>query len=95
MAALRCPGQDMRFWKPDDVAEYPCPHCGHTIEFWKDDIRRLCPHCKKPVRNPEVRVGCAEWCQYAGECEAFRAPVPRPEGYQPQEDRTTTDPTSA
>ena len=40
MGTVQCPGQDMRFWKPEDIFEAPCPHCGARMEFWKDDVRR-------------------------------------------------------
>ncbi len=68
MALSHCPGQDRRFWKSDDASEEPCPHCGKTIEFWKDDFRRRCKHCGELVRNPRFDMGCAKWCQFAEQC---------------------------
>ena len=65
---LRCPGQDTRFWKPEDVSEEKCPECGAEVEFWKTDARRRCPQCGALVRNPKVELGCAKWCKYAVEC---------------------------
>jgi len=65
---LRCPGQDRRFWRPIDIFEMSCPYCGQKIEFWKDDPRRECLNCGKVVRNPQMNLGCAQWCQYAAEC---------------------------
>ena len=65
---FRCPGQDTRLWKADDVSEEQCPQCGSAVEFWKDDTRRRCPHCGALVRNPKVELGCAKWCKYATEC---------------------------
>ncbi|MBE3069278.1 MAG: hypothetical protein IMZ66_03480 [Planctomycetes bacterium] len=67
----RCPGQDQRFWKPGDIRECPCPHCGGAIEFWKDDPARSCPACGRRVRNPRFDAGCAAWCAKAGECAAM------------------------
>lgn len=64
----RCPGQDLRFWTPRDIFDVGCPHCGGTIEFWKDDPSRRCPGCGREARNPRLDVGCAEWCKYAAEC---------------------------
>ncbi|MEW6522914.1 MAG: hypothetical protein AB1445_04950 [Bacillota bacterium] len=64
----RCPGQDRRFWKPSDVYDAPCPHCGESMEFFRDDITLKCPSCKKPVVNPRFDPGCAAWCKYAVEC---------------------------
>ena len=68
MGTVRCPGQDTRFWKPDDIFEAPCPHCGGGVEFWKDDAVRKCKGCGQPVRNPRLDLGCAQWCKFAGEC---------------------------
>lgn len=68
MAAPRCPGQDQRYWTPDDIYDVLCPHCRTEIEFWKDEPVRHCPGCEKPVRNPKLDTGCTEWCKFAGEC---------------------------
>jgi HD superfamily phosphodiesterase len=65
---MKCPGQDQRFWKPEDIFEENCPKCGHSIEFWKDEPRMKCPSCKAEVINPKIDLGCAEWCQYAEQC---------------------------
>jgi len=59
---------DVRFWKPKDIFDLRCPHCGTTIEFWKDDPKRTCSGCGKVVSNPHIDLGCAKWCQYAEEC---------------------------
>ncbi len=68
MSVNRCPGQDQRFWKPGDIFETTCPHCGGAIEFWKDDPKVKCPGCGRTVTNPKFDMGCAEWCQYAEAC---------------------------
>jgi hypothetical protein len=68
MAIAQCPGQDKRFWKPGDVFESPCPHCGASIEFWKDDPRRRCRACGRTAPNPKFDLGCAQWCKFAAEC---------------------------
>ena len=35
MEQMKCPGQDTRFWKPDDIFVAECPKCGHrTAYFW-------------------------------------------------------------
>ena len=44
---MRCPGQDMRYWKYDSIFEVKCPHCGEKVEFFKDEASRKCPNCKK------------------------------------------------
>jgi hypothetical protein len=68
MAIAQCPGQDKRFWKPEDIFESPCPHCGAAIEFWKDDPRRRCRGCGRTVANPRFDMGCAKWCKFAEAC---------------------------
>jgi hypothetical protein len=79
----RCPGQDQRFWKPEDITECRCPHCGDSIEFWKDDIDRPCPHCGRRVANPRFDGGCAAWCRYADRCAAAGRPATGPAGKEP------------
>jgi HD superfamily phosphodiesterase/DNA-directed RNA polymerase subunit RPC12/RpoP len=64
----KCPGQDTRFWKPDDVYTVECPKCGQPVEFFKDDIRRRCKKCGHMFINPRMDLGCARWCQYADQC---------------------------
>ncbi len=68
MRIQKCPGQDTRYWKPEDISERNCPYCGKPIEFFKTDIRAKCPGCGRKVANPSFNLGCAEWCAYAKEC---------------------------
>ncbi|MFQ5590593.1 MAG: hypothetical protein ACE5HE_05480 [Phycisphaerae bacterium] len=68
MSGPRCPGDDMRFWKPEDISFVPCPFCADEVEFWKDEPTRICPSCSKEVHNPKLDPGCAKWCKYAAEC---------------------------
>ena len=68
MDQFRCPGQDMRYWKPEDVFDVCCPHCKSEVEFFKDEPFQKCPSCGKRVRNPKIDLGCAKWCEYAKEC---------------------------
>ena len=68
MGAMQCPGQDMRFWKPEDIFEAPCPHCGARTEFWKDDVRRHCKGCGETAPNTKLDLGCASWCKHADKC---------------------------
>ena len=65
---VRCPGQDQRFWKPEDIFEVQCPGCGESVEFFKDEPKLKCRNCKQVVVNPKIDLGCAEWCQYAEQC---------------------------
>ncbi len=64
---MKCPGQDMRYWKPGDIFNARCPNCGESIEFFKDEVRRKC-RCGNVVTNPKLNFGCAEWCPYAEQC---------------------------
>jgi hypothetical protein len=68
MEQIKCPGQDTRHWKPDDIFSVECPKCGADIEFFKDDTRRRCTWCGHLFYNPKIELGCAEWCQYADKC---------------------------
>lgn len=65
---VRCPGQDQRFWKPEDIFEVRCPGCEGTVEFFKDEPKQKCRRCGQMVVNPKIDIGCAEWCQYAEQC---------------------------
>ena len=67
----KCPGQDTRFWTPDDVTEVPCADCGFVVEFFKTDGARPCPKCGAKVTNPHLSLGCAQWCSHARECLGF------------------------
>ena len=65
---MKCPGQDMMFWKPGDIFEVDCPGCGRTVEFFKDDTARRCGHCGHRFANPKMDFGCAAYCPYAEQC---------------------------
>lgn len=64
----RCPGQDMRYWTPEDIFDVNCPYCDYPIEFWRDEPFRLCRSCRKEVRNPRIDLGCAKWCKFGDQC---------------------------
>jgi hypothetical protein len=68
---MQCPGQDTRYWKPEDVHEIACQACGTQVEFFKTDAARKCPGCGERIQNPKVSMGCAKWCAYAKECLGF------------------------
>ena len=70
MPNQNCPGQDTRYWKPEDVFEVPCSHCGKPVEFFRDDLKRRCPHCSQSNLNPRNNLACAAWCKAAAECLA-------------------------
>ena len=71
---VRCPGQDTRYWTPEDIFDVKCPFCNKEIEFFKDEPFRICPECEAEVRNPKIDLGCAKWCKYAKECLGKLAP---------------------
>ena len=71
MRRIKCPGQDSRFWRPEDVFEVECGECGSLVEFFKDDAGRRCPTCGRRITNPRLSLGCAQWCQYAKECLGY------------------------
>ena len=72
---MKCPGQDMRYWRPGDIFDARCPACGSTIEFFKDEVRRKC-RCGRVVANPKLDLGCAQWCSYAEQCTGAVAEKP-------------------
>ena len=65
---MKCPGQDMQYWKPDAVFETDCPQCGAKVEFFKDDQMRKCGSCGHRFVNPNMDFGCAAYCAYAEQC---------------------------
>jgi len=68
VSEFRCPGQDMRYLRPEDVFDIRCPHCKSEVEFFKDEPSLRCPSCGRQVRNPKIDLGCAKWCSFAKEC---------------------------
>ena len=38
---MKCPGQDLSFWKPGDIFDVCCPQCEGKIEFFKDEVRKV------------------------------------------------------
>ncbi|MBU2510850.1 hypothetical protein KJ966_05915 [bacterium] len=69
---MKCPGQNMQFWKPEDIFEVKCSTCGSDIEFFKDDISRSCQTCGRKILNPRLDFGCAAHCNYADKCKKER-----------------------
>ena len=65
---MKCPGQDMQYWKGDAIYEVPCPQCGKKVEFYKDDTNRRCGSCGHRFVNPRLDFGCAAYCQFAEQC---------------------------
>jgi hypothetical protein len=67
-AIMRCPGQDMQYWKPGAIFESSCPQCGNPVEFFKDDTARKCGRCGHRFVNPQMDFGCAAYCPFAEQC---------------------------
>jgi hypothetical protein len=65
---MKCPGQDMKYWKADAIFETACPKCAVKVEFYKDDTSRKCSGCGYRMVNPQMDFGCASYCQYAEQC---------------------------
>ena len=65
---MQCPGQDMRYWKPGAIFDAPCPKCGSSVEFFKDELSRKCKNCGNKIVNPRMDFGCASYCQHAEQC---------------------------
>jgi len=65
---MKCPGQDMQYWKSEAIYESKCPNCDHMVEFYKDDTTRKCGHCGHRFVNPKLDFGCAAYCQFAEQC---------------------------
>jgi hypothetical protein len=65
---MKCPGQDMKYWKDNAIFDVACPKCGTSVEFYKDDTNRKCGSCGHRFVNPKMDFGCASYCQYAEQC---------------------------
>jgi len=73
MVFKKCPGQDLSRKKIEDVvSEILCCFCGTAVEFFFDDLSRICPECGSLVEKCEERVKkdfkCAVWCDAASDC---------------------------
>ncbi len=66
-----CPGQDTRFWHPEDIFDSRCANCGSIIEFFKDEASQKCKKCGTRVQNPRLNMGCAQWCEHAKDCLGY------------------------
>ena len=91
MGRMRCPGQDPRYWKPGDIYQVPCAHCGRPIEFFKDDRRRRCSHCRKYTVNPKHDLSCSAWCKFGAECVGQAARLGSPGDDADKEEGVATE----
>jgi hypothetical protein len=65
---MKCPGQDLQYWKPGAIYDAACPRCGRAVEFFKDDTARTCAGCGHRFVNPQLDFGCAAYCPFAEQC---------------------------
>jgi len=73
MVFNKCPGQNLSIKKIEDaVSERACPSCKYPVEFFFDDVSRICPNCGEHLEKDEDLLkkdfGCAVWCDSAEEC---------------------------
>ena len=60
----KCTGNNTQDWGFDAIFDVKCPNCGYSVEFFKDDIKRNCPHCQESVLNNRKDFGCRQWCDH-------------------------------
>jgi DNA-directed RNA polymerase subunit RPC12/RpoP len=65
MDSAFCPGS--RLLRQPTPELYPCPNCGMEVEIWSDELKRVCPSCKKTVLRPGG-MSCLEWCKFGKDC---------------------------
>jgi len=65
---MKCPGQDMKYWKENAIYDVACPKCNASVEFYKDDTTRKCGNCGNRFVNPKLDFGCAAYCEFAEQC---------------------------
>ncbi len=59
----KCPGREKNL----RAKIIKCPNCSYAIEFFSDELKRICPSCKKEVLQEKLPV-CIDWCKHAREC---------------------------
>jgi hypothetical protein len=58
----KCTGNNTQDWGFDAIYDVRCSNCGNLVEYFKDEINRNCPKCKKSVLNDRKDFGCGQWC---------------------------------
>jgi endogenous inhibitor of DNA gyrase (YacG/DUF329 family) len=56
----KCTGNNTQEWGTDSIFDIECRHCGHPVEFFKDEITRNCPRCRKTVITDRKDYGCGQ-----------------------------------
>ena len=68
--SFECPGsRAIRQPQPEFIK---CPFCSEDVEIWTDEIKAICPKCKKTAMRQQGE-SCLEWCSYAKECVGDQA----------------------
>src|SRR4030066_152981 len=60
-----CPGSKLLRQPAPEL--FPCPNCGTEVEIWTDELKGICPSCKKAVFR-DGGMSCLDWCKYGKEC---------------------------
>lgn len=60
-----CPGS--RLLRQPAPELFPCPNCGTEVEIWTDELKRVCPKCRKTVLR-EGGLNCLDWCKFGKDC---------------------------
>jgi endogenous inhibitor of DNA gyrase (YacG/DUF329 family) len=73
----KCTGNNTQDWKFDAIFNVQCPTCGTQVEFFKDEITRACPKCRRIISNDRKDFGCQLWCSSSSDhprniCPKFR-----------------------
>ncbi len=79
----KCTGNNTHEWGFDAIFKVKCPLCGEPVEFFKDEITRNCPECKRSVSNDRGDFGCNHWCSTNSDyprniCPKFKRSKDRP-----------------
>ena len=64
MMLSKCPGQDSRNIRPENIA---CPQCGYAVEIFTDEVKVRCPKCAHIISRQKL-PSCVDWCMHAREC---------------------------
>lgn len=59
----KCPGRENNL----RAKIVKCPNCGYGVEFFSDELKRLCPGCKIETLQEKLPT-CIDWCKHAKEC---------------------------
>ena len=61
---MKCPGQ---YFRKLTISYHACPTCMKPVEFFSDEMRVRCSHCKTMVVK-DASPSCIQWCKAARNC---------------------------